>query len=60
MAEIINLNTARKARSKAAAKTKADANAAKHGRSKALKALENARKAREAAKLDGHKREESD
>ncbi len=60
MAKIVNLNTARKARTKTAAQQQADANAAKHGRTKALKALEQARKAHEAAKLDGHRRDGPD
>jgi hypothetical protein len=60
MAEIINLRTARKAREKAAAKVKADANAAMHGRTKALKAREKARAEKDSAKLDSHRREGQD
>jgi hypothetical protein len=60
MAEIVNLKAARKARDKAAARVKADANAAKHGRAKALKALEKARADKEKAALDGHLREGQD
>ncbi len=60
MAEIINLRTARKAREKADAKVKADASAAMHGRTKALKALEKARADQDRAKLDGHQRDGQD
>ena len=60
MAEIVNLKAARKARDKAAAKVRADANAAKHGRTKALIALEKARADKAAAGLDGHQRDGSD
>ena len=60
MAEVVNLNTARKTREKAAAKVHANANAAKHGRSKALKSLENARMDKEKAKLDNHRRDGQD
>ena len=60
MAEIINLRTARKAGNKAASKAKADASAAMHGRTKALKALEKARAEKENAKLDGHLRHVQD
>jgi hypothetical protein len=54
----INLNKVRKARERARDRAQADANAAKHGRSKARTRLEAAcdEKARRA--LDGLKREE--
>jgi len=58
MAEIVNLNRARKARAKAEAGRKADANRAKFGRSKAERDTEVADKARRDALLDGAKREE--
>lgn len=53
MAEVINLRAARKARERARARAKADENAVRFGRTKALRALEKARidKAREL--LDG-------
>lgn len=57
MAEIINLRSARKAVGREAARAKATENAAKHGRSKALKALEKARAEKAAQVLDGAKRE---
>ena len=60
MADIINLNTARKARAKADARVKADANAAKHGRTTALKSLEKARQDKDKALLDGHLRDVQD
>jgi hypothetical protein len=58
MAEIINLNRARKARARADAAGKAEANRAKFGRTKAEKAAEAAEQARQDALLDGAKREE--
>lgn len=58
MAEIVNLNKARKARAKDAAEAEAAANRAKHGRSKAEKANDRWAEARRRALLDGAKREE--
>ncbi len=58
MAEIVNLNRARKAKAKRAAERTADANRAKFGRSKAERDAEAADKARRDALLDGAKREE--
>ena len=60
MAEIVNFKAARKARDKAAAKITADANAAKHGRTKALITLEKARAAKTLTDWDAHQREGSD
>lgn len=57
MAEIINLRQARKTRARDEKRAAADENAARHGRSKALKALERARNDRAAAELDGHRRD---
>lgn len=54
MAEVINLRMARKARNRAAARAEADGNAARFGRTKALKALEKARAEKERSRLDGH------
>jgi hypothetical protein len=58
MTDAVNLNRARKERERAEAKRQADANAAKHGRTKAQRLLEatQAEKARRA--LDGQKFEE--
>lgn len=53
MAEIINLNRARKARARAEAATGAAANRAKHGRTGAAKAADARDAARRAALLDG-------
>ena len=58
MAEIVNLNKARKARAKAEAATQAAANRAKHGRTRAQKAEDARAEARRRALLDGAKREE--
>jgi hypothetical protein len=58
MAEIVNLNKARKARDRKAAEDGAAANRAKHGRTKAEKANDARAEARRRALLDGAKREE--
>jgi hypothetical protein len=58
MAEIVNLNKARKARAKEEAAAKAAANRAKHGRTGADKAKDARAEARRKALLDGAKREE--
>lgn len=57
MAQIINLNRAKKAAAKSAAKRQADANAAKFGQTKAEKALRQQVQAKSAQSLDGHLRE---
>lgn len=57
MAEIINLNRARKARAREADKRTAAANRAKFGRTKAEKALDAAEARRLDAQLDQAKRE---
>ncbi|WP_375262178.1 DUF4169 family protein [Palleronia sp.] len=58
MSGIVNLNRARKDRARAEKRREADANAAKFSRTKAERLTEAARAAREAAILEGHKREE--
>ena len=58
MAEILNLNQARKAKAKTDAKTQAVENRAKFGRTKADKASEAARADKLKRDLDGAKREE--
>lgn len=58
MAEILNLNQARKAKAKTDAKSKAAENRAKFGRTKADKALDAARADRLQRDLDGAKRED--
>jgi hypothetical protein len=56
-AEVVNLRQARKAQERAKARAEADANAARHGRSKSEKALDKARAEKAARDLDGAKRE---
>lgn len=58
MAEIVNLRAARKTRERAKKRTEADENAARFGRTKALKALEKARAGKARDALDAHRREE--
>lgn len=60
MAEIINLRTARKARARVEAATRADANRAKFGRSKAEKKNDTTEAVRRAKLLDGARLDESD
>ena len=55
---VTNLNKARKARDRAAEKAQADANALKHGRSKAERLLEAAREDKARRALVGAKFEE--
>jgi hypothetical protein len=57
MADIINLNRARKAKAKGEETAKAAANRAAHGRTQAQKALERVRAEKAARELDGAKRE---
>ena len=57
MADIVNLRTARKALSKDKARAKADANAAKFGRTKGQKSAEAAEVLRIKANLDAAKRD---
>jgi hypothetical protein len=57
VAEIVNLNRARKAKAGDQAKARAAANRASFGRTKAQKAADRAEKAKADAVLDGHKRE---
>ncbi|TAL29182.1 DUF4169 family protein [Phenylobacterium sp.] len=58
MAELINLNKARKARDKAAARAQAAENRAKHGVTKAAKAATKLEAERARRNLDGVKRED--
>ena len=57
MAEVVNLRTAKKQAARKAARSVADANAAKHGRTKAERELDKARADKATRALDGHKRE---
>jgi hypothetical protein len=54
----VNLNRYRKEKAKADAKTRADANAVKHGRTKAERLLDAARTEKAKAMLDRHKIED--
>ena len=55
MADIVNLNRARKAKARATAKTTADRNSIAFGRNKAQKAADTADAERRKALLDGAK-----
>lgn len=55
---VVNLNRARKARDRAEEKAQADANAVRHGRTKAERMLEAARAEKAKRALDGAKFEE--
>ena len=57
MSEIINLRKARKARKRADAEREAEANRAKHGRTKASRNLAAADKRRHEAAIDGARRD---
>lgn len=57
MAGVVNLNRFRKEKARAEKRAEADANAAKHGRTKAEKALDKARAEKTARTLDGHERD---
>lgn len=56
----VNLNRFRKERERQETKTRADANAAKFGRTKSERVLEAARKERARRMLDQHRREDDE
>lgn len=58
MAEIVNLNRARKAKARVDAAKQAEVNRAKFGRTRADREAEAAEQARRKALLDGAKRED--
>lgn len=58
MSKIVNLRQARKQRDRAAKLADGDANAARHGRTKAEKQAEDTAAAKAEQHLDGHKRDE--
>jgi len=60
MAEIVNLNRARKARAKVDAKRTAEANRLTFGRTKVERLTTQTERERDAARLDGHKLEKPD
>lgn len=57
MAELVNLNRARKVKDRLAARVKANENAAKFGLTKADKSLQTAKAEKAKRDLDGAKRE---
>ena len=57
MTKVVNLNRARKAKTRKAAKVQADENAVRFGRSKAQKARDKAIADKAHRDLDGHERE---
>ena len=60
MAKVTSLSRARKDRARAEARRKADANAAKFGRTKAVKAQEVTEAERAARSLDAHRRDDGE
>lgn len=58
MADILNLNKARKAKARADKAAKARENRVKFGRSRAEKDLESARRAKAIRDIDAHRRED--
>lgn len=58
MAQPVNLNRVRKQRARDAKKARADENAVRFGRSKAVRDADRVRSDKAARELDGHKREE--
>lgn len=60
MAEIVNLNRFRKAQSRVKSRAQANENAAKFGRTKAQRKLEEAQAEQARTTLEAHKREEGD
>jgi len=58
MSNVTNLNRFRKDKARAEKRARGDANAAKHGRSKAEKSLETARTDKARRELDAHKRDD--
>lgn len=57
MAKIVTLNRARKARTRTENRKAADANAARHGLTRAEMKLESARRKKATLDLDAHRRE---
>ena len=57
MAKVTNLNRFRKAKARTEKRARGAENAVKHGRTKAQKALEEARAEKAGRDLDGHERE---
>ncbi|MBX7083501.1 MAG: DUF4169 family protein [Nannocystaceae bacterium] len=57
MGDVLKLGKARKARAEAAAKARADANAIKHGRTRAQRELDRTQAERAARRLEEHRRD---
>jgi len=57
MSKVTNLSRRRKDKARAEKRARGDANAARHGQTKAQRALEAARAAKAGRDLDGHERE---
>lgn len=60
MSKVINLNQIRKQRARAAKREQADQNAARHGRSKADRALDVARSDKALQDHEAHKRDDEE
>ena len=60
MSKVINLNKARKQKARAAKREQADQNAARHGRSKADRALDAARSDKALQDHEAHRRDEDE
>ena len=58
MSNIVNLNQFRKKKARATRRKTADENAARHGRSKAEKALDSTRREKATKDHDAHKRDD--
>jgi hypothetical protein len=58
--KVVNLRRTRKQKARTAARTEADASAARHGEAKAVRSLRAAQTELEARRLDGHRREDTD
>ena len=57
--KVVNLRLERKRKARATARTEADANAARHGQTKAARTLRSALDDLETRRFDGHKRGDS-
>ena len=57
MSKIVNLRAARKSKARAESRRAADANAVRHGLTKAEKKLAAARNAQARARIDAHRRD---
>jgi len=57
MTQVVNLRQKRKQAARAAARSKSDENAARHGQGKAERALHEARADKARSDLDGHRRD---